>query len=191
MTVRIPKPLLVTLIVVFAAAGAVVAVLLLTKGESNKRLYRVPSESMEPTYDVGEVLKADTEKDPKRGDVVIFHPPVGAVKGLTCGISHAGDQVCPRPTVGEETRVTFIKRVVAMSGDRFAMRDGHSVVNGKTQKEPFIQDCGGGECTFSRPIRIPANYFFLVGDNRGASDDSRFWGPVPRAWIVGVIVRKP
>ena len=36
-----------------------------------------------------------------------------------------------------------------------------------------------------KPIKIPPGYYFMMGDNRGASDDSRFWGPVPRKWIIG------
>ncbi len=71
-------------------------------------------------------------------------------------------------------------------GDRIAIRGGHVVLNGKRQKEPFIEPCGGGEaCDLPREIRIPADHYFMMGDNRGSSDDSRFWGPVPREWIIG------
>jgi signal peptidase I len=66
------------------------------------------------------------------------------------------------------------------------MRDGQVVRNGEVAREPYIADCGGGEgCTFQRPITIPEGHYFLLGDNRGASDDSRFWGPIPLEWIEG------
>ena len=44
---------------------------------------------------------------------------------------------------------------------------------------------GGRGCNFTTPITIPADHWFMMGDNRGDSDDSRFWGPVPRKWIIG------
>jgi signal peptidase I len=150
--------------------------------------YQIPSESMEPTLDVGQrVLVSRINyhfSEPDRGDVVVFHPPTGA-DGNTCGAPHPPDEPCPRPT-NEHSGVNFIKRVVAVPGDTLAIRQGHAVVNGKLQDEPFIAPCGStGECTFPRPIKIPPHHFFMMGDNRGASDDSRFWGPVPKKWIIG------
>jgi signal peptidase I len=67
-----------------------------------------------------------------------------------------------------------------------AIRNGHVVLHGKLQKESFIRPCGGGGgCDFPTPIKIPAGHWFMMGDNRGSSDDSRFWGPVPKSWIIG------
>jgi signal peptidase I len=150
--------------------------------------YRIPSESMEPTLDVGERVLVNRVNyhfsDPDRGDIVVFHPPVGA-DGNNCGAQHPPDQPCPRPTP-ERSNVNFIKRVVAVPGDTLAIRGGHAVVNGKEQKETFINPCEGvGQCTYPRPIKIPPDHFFMMGDNRGQSDDSRFWGPVPKKWIIG------
>ena len=55
------------------------------------------------------------------------------------------------------------------------------------ESDPYIRACGSRpECEFPVPIKIPAGQWFLMGDNRGESNDSRFWGPVPTAWIVGV-----
>jgi signal peptidase I len=82
--------------------------------------------------------------------------------------------------------VNFIKRVVAGPGDTLAIRDGRVILNGRPQKEPFIRPCSAGQdCNFPRPIRVPPAHWFMMGDNRGLSDDSRFWGPVPKDWVVG------
>ena len=60
------------------------------------------------------------------------------------------------------------------------------MVNGVEAEEDFIEPCqSGGKCNLPHPITIPADRYFMMGDNRGASDDSRFWGPVPRDWIIG------
>jgi signal peptidase I len=66
------------------------------------------------------------------------------------------------------------------------MRDGVVLRDGEPADEPYIADCDGVEaCSFPQPITVPDGRYFLLGDNRGASDDSRFWGPVPREWILG------
>jgi signal peptidase I len=150
--------------------------------------YRIPSESMEPTLDVGQRVLVSRFNykfsDPDRGDIVVFHPPAGADSN-TCGVpDKPEDEVCPRPTAKRDN-VNFIKRIVAVPGDTLAIQDGHPVVNGKQQKEDFILPCAPGTCNFPRPIKIPPGHFFMMGDNRGQSDDSRFWGPVPEKWIIG------
>jgi signal peptidase I len=149
--------------------------------------YRIPSESMEPTLDVGQRVLVSRFNyklsDPDRGDIVVFHPPEGAASN-SCGTQHPEDQACPSPTRTRDD-VNFIKRIVAIPGDRLSIRGGHAVVNGVLQKEDFTRACAPGTCDFPRPIKIPAGYFFMMGDNRGASDDSRFWGPVPEKWIIG------
>jgi signal peptidase I len=151
--------------------------------------YRIPSESMVPTLVIGQRVLVNrignNFGDPAIGDVTVFHPPAGAENGKECGARRMPDQPCPRPTP-EKADVNFIKRIVAGPGDTITIQDGHVVRNGKRQSEPFTQPCGGGEgCTLSRAITIPKDHYFMMGDNRGASDDSRFWGPVPRDWIIG------
>jgi signal peptidase I len=150
--------------------------------------YRIPSESMEPTLDVGQRVLVNRIAmrftDPHVGQIVVFHPPQGADTNQ-CGAPHDPAQPCPRPTSGEAS-VNFIKRIVAGPGDTIAIQDGHVVRNGKLQTEKFIRPCmGGGECNFPKPIKVPPGYWFMMGDNRGSSDDSRFWGPVPKKWIIG------
>jgi signal peptidase I len=124
--------------------------------------------------------------DPEVGEVVVFHPPKGAVgNGPMCGAPHPTGEPCPRPGT-EKASENFIKRVVAGPGDRITIRDGHVVRNGRMAKEDFIRPCGGGpDCNFPRAITIPPGHWFMMGDNRGSSDDSRFWGPVPKKWIIG------
>jgi signal peptidase I len=91
---------------------------------------------------------------------------------------------CSRPT-SEESSHTFIKRVVGVSGDRIGLRHGHVVRNGTLQDEPYTNPCGGGpECDFPA-LTVPHGDVYLLGDNRGESLDSRFWGPVPTSWVIG------
>jgi signal peptidase I len=152
--------------------------------------YRIPSESMVPTLKIGQRVLVNRIgarfSAPSVGDVVVFHPPEGAEQDNTCGSGQPpSDQVCDKPTATRAS-VNFIKRVVAGPGDKLSIQDGHVVLNGKLQKESFALPCGGGEgCDFRTPVTIPADSYFMMGDNRGSSDDSRFWGPVPRKWIIG------
>jgi len=153
--------------------------------------YRIPSESMEPTLAVGQRVLVNRIgndfEDPKVGEIMVFHPPQGAVDqtGSKCGVPQPSGELCPLPTQ-QEAGVNFIKRVVAGPGDRLSLVNGHVIRNGTLQKESFIRPCNGGEqCTFNRTITVPPGYWFMMGDNRGQSDDSRFWGPVPKKWIIG------
>jgi signal peptidase I len=151
--------------------------------------YRIPSESMVPTLQIGQRVLVNrighAFTKPSVGDVVVFHPPQGADGDPRCGIQHAADEVCPEP-VRQEDSVNFIKRIVAAPGDRLKVIHGQVWLNGKKQKEPFAQPCGTGEgCDYPKEITVPAGHYFMMGDNRGSSDDSRFWGPVPDKWIIG------
>jgi signal peptidase I len=157
--------------------------------------YRIPSGSMEPTLDIGQRVLVNRVGyhlgDPEVGDVVVFHPPEGADTSQTCGVTVNGRQPweigepCPQ-AVDQEDGTNFIKRIVAGPGDRLSVKHGHPVVNGVMAEEDFIKPCASGrECNLPKTITIPPNSYFMMGDNRGASDDSRFWGPVPRDWIIG------
>lgn len=152
--------------------------------------YQIPSESMEPTLDVGQRVLVNRFlyhfQDPEIGDVVVFHPPSGADRGAECGVRPKAGEPCSQPTA-EQSDQNFIKRIVAGPGDTLSVRNGHPVLNGVEQKdEPFINPCGaGGGCSMPKQITIPPDHYFMMGDNRGASQDSRYWGPVPRDWIIG------
>lgn len=151
--------------------------------------YRIPSESMVPTLTVGQRVLVNRIGNrfskPEVGEIMVFHPPVGATT-QTCGATRRiAGQACDKETPKKDS-TNFIKRVVALPGDTLAIVDGHVIRNGKRAKEPFIAPCGqGDDCDFPKPITIPPDHYFMMGDNRGQSDDSRFWGPVPKKWIIG------
>jgi signal peptidase I len=153
--------------------------------------YRIPSASMEPTLAIGQRILVDRIGnrfgDPAVGDIVVFHPPATAenATGSQCGSPPPPGQVCVHPSP-QASPLTYIKRVVAVPGDRIKLVDGHVIRNGKRAAEPFIRPCGGGpDCTMPAEVTIPKGEYFMMGDNRGLSDDSRFWGAVPRGWIIG------
>ena len=161
--------------------------------------YRIPSGSMEPTLAVGErvlVNRLALElRHPHVGEIVVFHPPAGAEQqkcGEAAARATAGGAVCSTP--GKHVAsVNFIKRVVAGPGDEIFISGGHVYRKARgtsafvRERDTYIAPCGASsECDFRTPITIPAGTWFMMGDNRGNSDDSRFWGPVPTAWIVGV-----
>jgi signal peptidase I len=160
------------------------------------RVYRVPSGSMEPTYGIGARVIVK-EGAPKVGAVVIYHPPEGAEQeecGPTSHVIKLGGAACAEPIPQEDTGTTFIKRVVAGPGDEIYVKEGH-VYRKAAGSSAFVEEqnsstreCGvSPECNFPTPIKISADHWYLMGDNRGESDDSRFWGPVPSSWVVGVV----
>jgi signal peptidase I len=159
------------------------------------RTYRVPSGAMLPTLHLGEriVVSLDPKYTPHLGDIVVFHPPTGSDSALpVCGNRRQGvahSAACSRPTPVRSSQV-FVKRIVAGPSDTLRIVGGHVILNGQRKPEPFITPCDGPEpeCDFPAQITIPARHYFVLGDNRGASDDSRFWGPVARDWIVGKVI---
>ncbi len=161
--------------------------------------YVIPTPSMLPTLEVGQRVLVDrfshrVGADPKLNDITVFMPPAGAESnGGQCGIAGEGpsyeggptsERSCTRPTPGTGSQ-PYIKRVVGMPGDRIAVQDGRVIRNGKRVPEPFAAPCGGGPACDLDAIVIPAGHYFLMGDNRGNSDDSRYWGPVLRSQIIG------
>ncbi len=155
--------------------------------------YKIPSSSMEPTLDVGQRVLVNRVGmhfgEPKIGEIMVFHPPKDAEQQVCGPAPHMvtpGGAACDSPEPQEDNGVNFIKRVVAGPGDTLYIKEGHAYVNGKREKDSYIRSCGSSsECNFPTPIKIPAGHWFMMGDNRGESDDSRFWGPVPTSWIIG------
>jgi signal peptidase I len=163
---------------------------------SAARLYRVPSQSMEPTLPIGARVPVEAGA-PGIGEIVVFRPPAVADERL-CGptphVVRAGGAACPVP-VARAGGLKLVKRIVAGPGDEIYIRDGHVFRRARgesafvRQPDAYARPCAraSGECDFPTPITIPAGHWFLLGDNRGESDDSRFWGPVPTRWIEGVV----
>jgi signal peptidase I len=150
--------------------------------------FRIPSESMVPTLAVGQRVLVDRItshfSDPGRGDIVVFKPPQGADDDQ-CGVQHPPDEACPEPTA-RRSQTNFIKRVVGLPGDHLKVLAGRVYINGKELNEPYIKPSATCEiCNLPRAITVPPGHFFMMGDNRGESDDSRTWGPIPKKWIIG------
>jgi signal peptidase I len=118
------------------------------------------------------------------GQIVVFHPPEGA-DSEACGRAHPATAACDWPN--PESNETFIKRIVGGPGDVITIQNGHVIRNGRREADGYTLPCSAEEagCTFASPIRVPRGMWFMMGDNRGDSDDSRFWGPVPASWIIG------
>ncbi len=121
---------------------------------------RVENVSMKPTLHAGEFLLVDKIStwtgSFKRGDIVVFHYP-------------------PHP---EED---YIKRVIGLSGDEIIIKDGKVTVNGELLEEAYI----AASPTYNGTWKVPADNFFVLGDNRNQSSDSHSWGYVPKNNIVG------
>jgi signal peptidase I len=138
--------------------------------------YRIPSGSMESTFHIGDRVLAARFlyrfEDPHRGDILIFHPNGIGDRAL------AGNHVAT---------TTFTKRLIGLPGEWIQAADGHvQVCTGPrsgciTLNEPYVssaqQDFG--------PFHVPAGRYFMMGDNRAFSDDSRDWGPIRKSQIIG------
>jgi signal peptidase I len=151
--------------------------------------FQIPSGSMEPTLAIGQRIIVNRLSyhfgDPDLGDIIVFHPPAGAETD-ECGAQINVSEPCPMPTAGQSGQY-YVKRLVAGPGDTLSIKNGHPVVNGvEKTDEPYARPCGVNiRCNLPTTITIPPGHYFMMGDNRGESDDSRVWGPVPRDWIVG------
>jgi signal peptidase I len=157
--------------------------------------YQIPSGSMLPTLHIGQrvlVNRVGTHfSSPHVGDIVVFHPPKNYTAGCANpneGQNDAGQDAsrpCGVPQKVESSE-TFIKRLVGLPGDRISIRNGHVIRNGVPEPDSYIVPCDdAAACDFPGTITVPKGYYYMMGDNRPDSEDSRFWGPVPKAWIIG------
>ena len=189
-TKRAPRSTVKSLVELVITVAVAIGIALLVQAFIVKP-YRIPSGSMEPTLTIGQrVLTNRLAGNPGLGDVVVFHPPAGAdPANPLCANPNQGpghSQACSKP-VPHESTATYIKRVVGLPGDHISIRNGHVIRNGVREKDSYTEPCGAApECNLPKAITVPPGHYFMMGDNRGDSDDSRFWGPVPSKWIIGV-----
>jgi signal peptidase I len=157
--------------------------------------YRIPSGSMLPTVRIDQRVLVDRLamdfSSPHVGDIVVFHPPKNYDEGCADpseGQNESGQYAAAACQVAwrAPSSQTFIKRVVGLPGDHLSIRNGHVIRNGRRETDAYIEPChGDASCNFPQTITVPRGEYYMMGDNRPDSEDSRFWGPVPRAWIIG------
>jgi signal peptidase I len=157
--------------------------------------YRIPSGSMLPTLHINQRILVDRIgndfSSPQIGNIYVFHPPKNYADGCTDpdeGENSDGHMYARPCAIAEPqpSTQTFVKRVVAVPGDRLSIRDSDVILDGRRERAPYIAPCGDtGSCNFPGTITVPAGEYYMMGDNRGESDDSRFWGPVRSSWIIG------
>lgn len=189
---RSEKPLARSAVELVAIVAAALGLALLIQAFLIKP-YEIPSGSMEPTLNIGQRVLVDRIgthfSSPAIGDILVFHPPASeSCANPSQGENQTGQQwpsACAVAQRAESTQ-TYIKRVVGLPGDRLSIRGGHVYRDGKREADGFTEPCqGAGECDFPSPITVPRGDYYMMGDNRPDSLDSRFWGPVPKAWIIG------
>lgn len=129
------------------------------------RPHKIKGQSMHPNFPDGEYLLTEKvsyyRNDPQRGDVVVFKPPISEDE--------------------------FIKRVIGVPGDTVSLLGGKVFVNDKLLKEDYIKidTNAGGFLTEGQKYTVPAGNYFVMGDNRPHSSDSRSWGPITKKVITG------
>jgi signal peptidase I len=140
--------------------------------------FSIPSTSMVPTLDKGDrilVQKAFFNWHQLReGDIVVFTHP-------------------PRDDCGGPSETDLVKRVIALPGQTIYSADGIIFVDGRRLSEPYLpaDDPLGPtipDASKQHPFLVPAGEFYMMGDNRAISCDSRFWGPIKGSTIVGKVV---
>lgn len=128
----------------------------------------IPSESMIPTLVEGDRLVIEKVSyrihPPQPGDIVVFHPP---------------QQL---QLQGYQSNQAFIKRVVATGGQTIKIIDGQVYINGEPLREDYVWEPPNYQLL---PVKIPANYLFVMGDNRNNSNDSHIWGFLPETEVIG------
>jgi signal peptidase I len=172
----------VLLVGLLLVAGAVLAVALVGFFVYAK-LYRIPSAAMEPTIkceapapgcsgNADDRVLAVRLRWPfsglGRGDVVVFRAPRAARQ--RCG-----------------TGGVYVKRVIGLPGERVAERRGLVLVDGRRLDEPYVERERRDRGSYT-PRRVPAGAYFVLGDNRIRSCDSRVWGMLPRRDVLGRVV---
>ncbi len=154
----------------------------------------IPSASMRPTLKEGDRIVVERVSrfysTPKRGDIMVFYPPFEKLHNTPW-------KVFARLTGFFCKDIAYIKRVVGMPGDKVEIKsdkDGRYTVfiNDKPLSEPYVPDpydyppCS--EAMFCGPFTIPQGQYFMLGDNRGNSQDGRYWGLLKEDRFIGKAV---
>ena len=147
------------------------AVLALTIRAFIAQVFYIPSRSMEPTLEVNDRLIVEKVsyyfRSPERAEIVVFRAPEAAISG--CGLP-------------PDSRDAFIKRVVAIPGDRIEVQGGQVFVNDEVVEEPFITESPRYRLG---PEVVPEDSYLVLGDNRNDSCDGHVWGFLPEEDIIG------
>ena len=119
---------------------------------------------------------------------MLIQPPLGAEENR-CASPATG--LCEQSAGGPAPDVRYITRIVAVGGDTVRMRRGRIIRNGRLETLRTVRRCrrSAPGCTFPNTITVPPGHVYLAGDNRASSDDSRFWGALPVAQLLGRYVR--
>jgi signal peptidase I len=146
----------------------------------------IPSSSMENTLLVNDRVLVNKLAyrvgDVGRGQVIVFDDPRGGEERDEGFLEAAARNVAE--AIGLSTpRSEFIKRVIALPGETIEIRDGRLLIDGIAIDEPYLKP--GEPMPDFAPVLVPADHVFVMGDNRAASQDSRFFGPIPTGDVVG------
>ena len=163
-------------VVAIAVTVVLVALWWLAVPRYGFRVFRIPTNSMAPALPAGCQVLVHPTKDVHVGDIIVSRFP-------------------PNP------KINYAKRLVAVGGDTVEIRDKKLIVNGREVSEPYVvfEDpmvyprlSSLPEPFRSRdqygPYRVPADTYFVLGDNRDRSSDSRYWGPASRGDVLGRVV---
>ena len=175
---RLPRP--IRTVIDWAVTIAVAAAAVLVFQAEVAKPYRIPSPSMEPTLHCAKPTDGCQSRlsdrvianrlvyrlhAPERGDIVVFDAP-------------------PRVEAACDAKGTFVKRIVGLPGEEISMRRGYVFVNGvRLDEREYLREAYRGEETGS--WGRSSDGYFVLGDNRSMSCDSRRWGVVPRENIIG------
>ena len=173
-------------------AGTIAVVLLVAltslSGCGGGMSFTAGAKSMSPTVEPGDEVKVDDgSNDPSVGDLVLYKPPSDYAGG--CAERLEGRLgVCAGISSEPSTDTQLLHRVVGGPGDTVEMSAGVITTNGQVESGYETRPCGESKrtsiCDFP-PITVPDAAFFVLGDNRGSSLDSRVFGFVKQDWIVG------
>lgn len=157
-TMVIAKPLIVTILAALAVGC----------GFLNRDSLVLEGIAMLPSFKEGQRINVKRfdrfeEPDLKRGDVVVFLFP-------------------------DDPSKSYIKRVIGLPGDTVEIREGKVIVNGQELNEPYVDSRFNQSRRSQNPVFVRPNYYYVLGDNRDNSSDSRMWGLVPERYVYAKVV---